>query len=138
MPQRRSVFAPKPRDDLSQCKNCGRNFVEDRIEKHETICTKTTQKKRKPFDMTKKRVQGTDAAPYVKNQGTQKPSTNSKVSFLNIFFCLKVNEKEKILKKVRRNCIIQNEERSISRLERKKDSLDLKCSKKNSSKFTKL
>ena len=75
--------------------------------------------------MTKKRVQGTDAAPYVKNQGTQKPSTNSKVSFLNIFFCLKVNEKEKILKKVRTNFIIQNEERSISRLERRKGCLDL-------------
>ena len=71
------MFAPKPRDDLSQCKNCGRNFAEDRIEKHETICTKTTQKKRKPFDMTKKRVQGTDAAPYVKKQTNQKPSSNS-------------------------------------------------------------
>ena len=96
MPQRRSVFAPKPRDDLSQCKNCGRNFAEDRIEKHETICTKTTQKKRKPFDMTKKRVQGTDAAPYVKKQATQKPSNNSKVSFfLNSFFCFKSKRKRR-------------------------------------------
>ena len=116
MPQRRSVFAPKPRDDLSQCKNCGRNFAEDRIEKHETICTKTTQKKRKPFDMTKKRVQGTDAAPYVKKQATQKPSNNSKVSFfLNSFFALRVNEREE--KKVKTNFKIQNGERAISRLE---------------------
>ena len=44
--------------------------------------------------MTKKRVQGTDAAPYVKKHGTQKPSNNSKVSFLKYFFCLKVNEKK--------------------------------------------
>jgi len=66
-PARRSVFAPKPRDDLISCKNCQRNFAEDRIEKHEEICTKTSQKKRKTFDMTKARVKGTDAAGYVKN-----------------------------------------------------------------------
>merc|ERR1712013_529474 len=66
-PARRSVFAPKPRDDLVSCKNCQRNFVEDRIEKHEEICLKTSQKKRKTFDMTKARVKGTDAAGYVKN-----------------------------------------------------------------------
>jgi hypothetical protein len=66
-PARRSVFAPKPRDDLMSCKNCQRNFAEDRIEKHEEICLKTSQKKRKTFDMTKARVKGTDAASYVKN-----------------------------------------------------------------------
>jgi len=66
-PARRSVFAPKPRDDLTSCKNCQRNFAEDRIEKHEEICLKTSQKKRKTFDMTKARVKGTDAASYVKN-----------------------------------------------------------------------
>merc|ERR1719513_428779 len=66
-PARRSVFAPKPRDDLVSCKNCQRNFAEDRIEKHEEICLKTSQKKRKTFDMTKARVKGTDAAGYVKN-----------------------------------------------------------------------
>jgi len=66
-PARRSVFAPKPRDDLVSCKNCQRNFAEDRIEKHEEICMKTSQKKRKTFDMTKARVKGTDAAGYVKN-----------------------------------------------------------------------
>jgi len=64
---RRSVFAPKPRDDLTSCKNCGRNFAEDRIEKHEEICLKTSKKKRKTFDMTKARVKGTDAANYVKS-----------------------------------------------------------------------
>ena len=51
------------------CKNCGRNFAEDRIEKHEEICTKTAMKakKRKVFDMTKARVKGTDAAKYVRS-----------------------------------------------------------------------
>lgn len=66
-PARRSVFAPKPRDDLIACKNCQRNFAEDRIEKHEEICLKTSKKKRKTFDMTKARVKGTDAANYVKS-----------------------------------------------------------------------
>jgi len=68
-PARRSLFAPKPRDDLTACKNCGRNFAEDRIEKHEEICLKTAAKakKRKVFDMTKARVKGTDAAKYVRS-----------------------------------------------------------------------
>lgn len=68
-PARRSLFAPKPRDDLVSCKHCGRNFADDRIEKHEEICLKTAQKakKRKVFDMTKARVKGTDAAKYVKS-----------------------------------------------------------------------
>lgn len=64
---RRSVFAPKPRDDLVPCKHCQRNFAEDRVEKHEEICIKTSQKKRKTFDMTKARVKGTDAAKFVKS-----------------------------------------------------------------------
>ena len=48
---------------------CGRNFADDRIEKHEEICAKTADKakKRKVFDMTKARVKGTDAAKYVKS-----------------------------------------------------------------------
>jgi len=68
-PARRSIFAPKVRDDLVACKNCGRNFAEDRIEKHEEICMKTAMKskKRKVFDMTKARVKGTDAAKYVRS-----------------------------------------------------------------------
>ena len=48
---------------------CGRNFADDRIEKHEEICSRTAEKakKRKVFDMTKARVKGTDAAKYVKS-----------------------------------------------------------------------
>ena len=30
---RRSLFASKPRDDLTACSMCGRNFAEDRIDK---------------------------------------------------------------------------------------------------------
>ena len=81
MKARQSIFAPKPRDDLVECSNCGRNFAEDRIEKHEDICLKSTKKKRKTFDMTKKRVQGTDAESFVLPKGkrgiTGKGSSNT-------------------------------------------------------------
>merc|ERR1719189_941910 len=80
-PARRSLFAPKPRDDLRACKNCGRNFAEDRIEKHEEICLKTAAKKRKVFDMTKARVKGTDAAKYVRSSAHLK-NIEAKVTFL--------------------------------------------------------
>jgi len=54
-------FAPKA--GLVQCRNCTRSFASDRIETHRDICKKTA-KKRKPFDISKARVEGTDAANY--------------------------------------------------------------------------
>ena len=59
---------PKPRDDLAACTNCGRNFADDRIEKHQEICIKTSTKKRKTFDMAKKRLEGTDAENFAKRK----------------------------------------------------------------------
>ena len=50
-----------PKRGLVQCKNCTRNFASNRIETHLNICTKPGQK-RKPFDMRKARVEGTEAA----------------------------------------------------------------------------
>lgn len=52
----KKVIAPPP-EGMVQCSICGRNFNEDRIAKHETICSKTAVKKRKIFDSTKHRVQ---------------------------------------------------------------------------------
>ena len=60
----RSRLIPKARDDLVGCTICGRNFAEDRIEKHQEICMKSQSKKRKTFDMAKKRLQGTDAETF--------------------------------------------------------------------------
>ena len=74
----RSRFVPKPRDDLTSCKNCGRNFADDRIEKHQEICINTSKKKRKAFDMTKKRVQGTEAETFV-----LKPKRGGRVSIFS-------------------------------------------------------
>lgn len=53
-----------PPENMAACGNCGRFFNEDRVEKHESICKK--QKKRKVFDGTKHRTQGTEAEVYVK------------------------------------------------------------------------
>uniref|UniRef100_A0A182Q599 C2HC/C3H-type domain-containing protein n=1 Tax=Anopheles farauti TaxID=69004 RepID=A0A182Q599_9DIPT len=52
-------------DGLTRCDICSRNFATDRIDKHRQICQKTNTKKRKIFDITKHRVQGTDAESYV-------------------------------------------------------------------------
>ncbi|XP_058057894.1 pneumococcal serine-rich repeat protein [Anopheles bellator] len=56
-------------DGLTRCEICSRNFADDRIEKHRQICQKTKAKKRKVFDVTKHRVQGTDAESYVLVKG---------------------------------------------------------------------
>jgi len=68
-PARLSRLIPKPRDDLISCNICGRNFAEDRIDKHQEICSKTASKKRKTFDMAKQRLEGTDAESFVKRKG---------------------------------------------------------------------
>lgn len=57
--------APIP-EGLIRCGICKRNFAEDRIEKHQVICQKTKVKKRKIYDASKKRVQGTEAETYLK------------------------------------------------------------------------
>jgi hypothetical protein len=45
--------------DISRCQYCSRPFNSDRLEKHESICTKTS-KTRKTFDSSKKRLEGTE------------------------------------------------------------------------------
>ncbi|XP_055696338.1 uncharacterized protein LOC129797609 [Lutzomyia longipalpis] len=63
------VKSGPPPDDLTECKICGRYFAEERIEKHITICAKISSKKRKIFDSTKHRVQGTEAEKFVLKKG---------------------------------------------------------------------
>lgn len=59
------------RDDLEGCRYCGRRFAADRLQVHENICAKTGKKKRKTYDATKHRVQGTELEQYVrKGKGT--------------------------------------------------------------------
>lgn len=54
------------RDDLESCKYCNRRFAADRLQVHENICSRTGKKKRKTYDATKHRVQGTELEQYVK------------------------------------------------------------------------
>ena len=65
-----------PKKGLIQFKKCTRNFAVDRIETHEGICI-TQDKKRKPFDMKKARVEGTEAAEFVE----KKQNSRNKVSY---------------------------------------------------------
>lgn len=67
----RSTAGPPP--GLEECKVCGRYFAPDRIQKHESICKKTTTKKRKVFDPTKMRMLGTEAEPYIRVVSAKPP-----------------------------------------------------------------
>lgn len=56
-----------PDPNLAECPVCGRRFNKDRIAKHEEVCRKASTKKRKVFDPTKMRVQGTELEQFVMN-----------------------------------------------------------------------
>ncbi|XP_058789818.1 uncharacterized protein LOC131663432 isoform X2 [Phymastichus coffea] len=56
-------------DSLITCKICARRFQPERVAKHEQICAKTAQKKRKQFDAVGHRVKGTELESFV-----QKPN----------------------------------------------------------------
>ena len=55
-------FAPKA--GFAQCSICSRNFAPDRISKHKEICAKSSRTRRKVFDVSASRVEGTDAAQF--------------------------------------------------------------------------
>eukprot|EP01112_Ceratiomyxa_fruticulosa_P004549 TRINITY_DN1508_c0_g2_i1.p1 TRINITY_DN1508_c0_g2~~TRINITY_DN1508_c0_g2_i1.p1 ORF type:complete len:464 (-),score=124.55 TRINITY_DN1508_c0_g2_i1:72-1463(-) len=50
---------------LVECPNCNRKFAADRLAKHAKICKKVFIDKRKVFDSTSARVEGTEAAAFV-------------------------------------------------------------------------
>lgn len=63
-------------DDRVECAYCHRKFATDRIEKHEQICSRMSSKKKRVFDASKQRLQGTEAAQFVsktKNKDEPKP-----------------------------------------------------------------
>ncbi|NXC44452.1 ZC21B protein, partial [Penelope pileata] len=62
---------------LVPCRICGRHFAGDVLMRHEPICKKVFNKKRKPFSSFKQRLQGTDIGtvkkqPPPKNQPVKK------------------------------------------------------------------
>jgi len=64
--------------DTVPCPNCGRGFASNRIQQHHTICVRNQQKKRKVFDSTKHRIQGTEAAKFFTPQKSQKSTPKAK------------------------------------------------------------
>nr|XP_054775333.1 uncharacterized protein DDB_G0284459-like [Lytechinus pictus] len=52
--------------NLVECSVCGRRFAADRLSKHKSVCKNASKKKRKVFDTTQHRTQGTELAQYVK------------------------------------------------------------------------
>lgn len=52
--------------ELQQCPHCNRSFNERSFEKHTRICKKVFVDKRRVFDSTKKRIEGTEAAFFNK------------------------------------------------------------------------
>lgn len=72
--------------NLVSCKICGRKFSDDRLAMHKNICAKNQGKKRKVFDMTKARTQGTDAEKFVRRKAfnrSQSPVSASLYSFVS-------------------------------------------------------
>ncbi|XP_061877125.1 zinc finger C2HC domain-containing protein 1A isoform X1 [Entelurus aequoreus] len=49
-----------PAGDLAQCNTCKRMFFPKVLDKHSKICQKSAAKKRKTFDSSRQRAQGTD------------------------------------------------------------------------------
>ncbi|CAG9565189.1 unnamed protein product [Danaus chrysippus] len=62
-----SASKARPTAERSEgaCVVCGRRFAPDRLARHQDICRKTHAKKRKPFDVLKHRLAGTEAEPFI-------------------------------------------------------------------------
>ncbi|XP_075410338.1 zinc finger C2HC domain-containing protein 1B [Tenrec ecaudatus] len=58
--------------ELFPCEVCGRRFAADALERHGPICRKLVNRKRKPFNSLKQRLQGTDI-PTVRRGPQTKP-----------------------------------------------------------------
>ena len=64
-------YEDDPNDDRVECAYCHRKFAADRIAKHEEVCARMSTKKKKVFDGSKMRLQGTEAAKYVTKESKQ-------------------------------------------------------------------
>ena len=64
---------PDGDDDRVECAYCHRRFASDRIAQHESICARMSTKKKKVFDSSKQRLQGTEAAAYARKAAAYQP-----------------------------------------------------------------
>ncbi|KAG8306035.1 hypothetical protein J6590_056710 [Homalodisca vitripennis] len=64
-----AVLVPDDNGDvpsiLLPCVSCNRTFRPEALAKHSKVCEKTLMKKRKKFDSSKQRIQGTDLAEFL-------------------------------------------------------------------------
>lgn len=67
--------------DVSPCSICGRKFASDRLAKHEKVCAKAGNSKRKVFDTRKHRSMGTDHEAYVQS-GKYMEEPKKRVSYV--------------------------------------------------------
>ncbi|XP_065087523.1 probable serine/threonine-protein kinase DDB_G0282963 isoform X2 [Ochlerotatus camptorhynchus] len=77
------LIIPEPPEnlELQQCPICTRNFVPTSLAKHIGICEKMQSKKRKPFDSSRQRREGTELASYLpKNFGLPQNHPQARVS----------------------------------------------------------
>ena len=65
--------SPGGKVTMAPCKVCGRNFARERLAKHQKICQGSTSKKRKVFDVSKMRTQGTEMAKFYNPRKAMKP-----------------------------------------------------------------
>ncbi|XP_066478847.1 zinc finger C2HC domain-containing protein 1B [Tiliqua scincoides] len=72
-----SHYLDSSSQNLFSCNICGRHFVQDALARHEPICRKVFNKKRKPFSSLKQRLQGTDI-PTVKKKPPPKNQPEKK------------------------------------------------------------
>ena len=73
---------PDENEPTSPCPHCGRSFRMDVLTKHQKICQKVFQKKRKPFNMQKQRMVDSEQMSLMKmgqKQVAKNPKLNSKV-----------------------------------------------------------
>ncbi|XP_062560819.1 uncharacterized protein LOC134225065 isoform X3 [Armigeres subalbatus] len=76
-----AIPEPPANLQLHQCPICARNFVPTSLAKHIGICEKMQSKKRKPFDSSRQRREGTELASYLpKNFGLPQNHPQTRVS----------------------------------------------------------
>ncbi|XP_053669463.1 probable serine/threonine-protein kinase DDB_G0282963 [Anopheles marshallii] len=71
-------FEPPPNLELQPCPICLRKFAPLSLTKHTSICERVQTKKRKPFDSSRQRREGTELASYLpKNFGLPQKTVSS-------------------------------------------------------------
>ncbi|XP_049299882.1 uncharacterized protein DDB_G0283357-like isoform X6 [Anopheles funestus] len=71
-------YEPPPNLELQPCPICQRKFAPASLNKHISICERVQTKKRKPFDSSRQRREGTELASYLpKNFGLPQKTVSS-------------------------------------------------------------